>query len=202
MRRFILSFFLIGLSFSAYSQSTIKDFYNKISNSCTYFTYSYSSIIHGTKFVGEGDAYVQSTMFFINLNNLQIYGDGQKTYTVDREAREVLISTYADAAVSLNPGLLLSDIEKAFTVKEEKSNVEFEGKSATKVFMTPKSDSEILELSLYFSPSSSQLIGLEVKDKDGIVTSFTIPSITYLPVKPAKFFHPGNFDSSYIVTEI
>ncbi len=203
MKRIILSLlFLLGLNFSVDAQSYIQDFYKKMSSSCTHFTYSYSSIIHGTKFVGDGDANVQASMFFIHLNNLEIYGDGEKVYTVDREAKEVLIGNYEDAAASLNPALLLSDLEQLFTIKEQNSNDTFVGKSAAKVKLTPKHDSEIQEINLYFLPSSSQLVGLVVKEKDGTVTSFTIPSIFYLPLKPAKDFHPGDFDSSYIITEL
>ncbi len=201
MRHYILSFFIL-LSFSFSANAQMQDFFKKINSSCAFLNYSYSSEIKGTKIVGDGDAFIQSSMFIVNLNGIEFYGDGQKIYTVDRDAKEVIISNYDTSLSTLNPVLLLSDIEKTFSVKEEKYNIMFDGMSAVKVLMIPKVDSEIVELNLYFIPSSSKLIGLNVKVKDGTVTNFTIPSILYLPLRLVKDFHPGEFDSSYVITEL
>lgn len=203
MRRILLSFFFLSvLSLQVSAQSYLDDFLKKMNQSCAFFPFSYESSVRGTKVVGDGDAFIQSSLFLINVNGLQIYGNGKKVYSVDRDAKEVIVSEYDNSLSSINPVLILSDLEQRFNFKEQKTNVKFADMSAVKVLMSPKVESGIVDLNLYFVPSSTKLIGLGVKLKDGTVTTFTIPSILYLPLRSIDEFQPGDLDSSYIITEL
>lgn len=197
----IISVFVFLLQADA--DSVLKAFTDKVSESLVAFDYSFvSKLENGAAMTGSGSATVSGDMFSIRGNGLEIVCDGRTRWTMDTEAKEVIVETVSGngADYLANPALLLSHSGEAFEAVSS-GDGRFKGRSAHVTRLRPVTETGVGGLAMYFS--GEELIGVEVTAEDGTVTEFAISNLTFSSlVRDESGFRPGRFPEDWVVTDL
>lgn len=185
------------------ADTVLKAFTDKVSESLVAFDYSFvSRLENGASMTGSGSAIVSGEMFSIRGNGLEIVCDGRTRWTMDTDAKEVIVEDVSgDGADYLaNPALLLSHSGDAFEAVSS-GNGRFNGRSAHVTRLRPVAETGVGALAMYFA--GEELIGVEVTAGDGTVTEFSISNLTFSSiVRDESGFRPERFPEDWVVTDL
>lgn len=95
---------------SASAQQMPQELQQQLSNYLTQADFSYVSEAD-VKVEGEGKFSVQDSCYVLDLGVMQIYSDGQKRWTVDKDAKEVYIESAKGSLAGEIAGYMLEDVK-------------------------------------------------------------------------------------------
>ena len=163
----------------------------------------YSIQMPGVKVDGSGILEFQDEKWHLNGNGIEMWCDGNSVWTIDADAKEVVIDKVSNDNASelmANPAILLIRINEFFRLKETVPGKD--GKSLIYI-MYPKSDSFVSFVNLEISKSDASLRKTEFSLDDGTSVVVNVSSVKLMKKKPADYFsRPVNYDSSWIVTDL
>ncbi|MGM9749003.1 MAG: outer membrane lipoprotein carrier protein LolA [Candidatus Cryptobacteroides sp.] len=201
---FIISLLCIAFS-SAFAQTDyLRTFVDNASSSRMVFDYTYKAESRGVPVSGSGTATVQDGCFILSGDGLEIYCDGKERWTVDTQAREVVIEPVQDASdIVFNPAVLSSSLADSFTWNPSGKSASFDGKSVISYSLTPADKSAAIKyLTVYMNKSVPA--GMQVLLSDGTKTNVSIVSFSAVSKGSLSDFAPSEnaFDSSYVITDL
>lgn len=207
MNRFIshivLAFLLLLGAGKSYAQDNalIGRLYDKFSSSCVELKYSYTSRVSGVNIKGSGDLLLQGDMWHNVGNGIEIWCDGKTVWTVDHEAREVVIDSVAeDDADITNPALMFMKMQEVFNVKQVLRSSD--GKAEIYV-LEPKNDIGIDFFNVEIMKSDATIRSGSFALEDGNKFDISVTSMTINEKKSATSFRPSQtFDYTWIVTDL
>lgn len=205
--RFLMAMAALAVAFNVSAQTVVQRFSAAVSGKCVEFPYSFVTKSQ-VPVKGTGEVTVQDNAFVTSFGNIEIYCDGETRWTVDEDSREIIIESVDDGsgmAASIDPALIISELDKHFKVGASVRVTE-SGKALDKVELVPLTGKlGISSMTVWFTTADIPLIfKASVKAKDGLVTEFSMPSMTFSPLKPmAAFrFDEKKSDSSWVVTDL
>ena len=207
MNRFIshivLAFLLLLGAGKSYAQDNalIGRLYDKFSSSCVELKYGYTSRVSGVNIKGSGDLLLQGDMWHNVGNGIEIWCDGKTVWTVDHEAREVVIDSVAeDDADITNPALMFMKMQEVFNVKQVLRSSD--GKAEIYV-LEPKNDIGIDFFNVEIMKSDATIRSGSFALEDGNKFDISVTSMTINEKKSATSFRPSQtFDYTWIVTDL
>ena len=191
---------LLLCALPAKADRVLDAFSAKAASSTVEFNYSFAVKSESIPFTGDGKASVCGEGFHVKGNGLDIWCDGKNRWTVDTDAKEVIVEKVsgADDSYSVNPALFITNVS-AF--KELSSgDAAFRGKTYHCVALSPKVQSSISEVKLFFT--GNDLKSASVKLKDGTVTEFVISGLVFSDKRSSYTFDQKSLGSSWIVTDL
>lgn len=203
-----MKFFFLTSLLVCLSVSPVRKLADSISSSSVEFAYGYSIDNGKTKVIGEGTVSMQGPSFFMTGNGLEVWCDGSSRWTVDNDAKEVVIESVDESQSPdyiANPALLVGSFADAFKEGATDDGFSYRGRKCIKTELTPVVDAGISSLVLYISEDAKAVYGAEIKMDDGVAVDFTIDGFRLLPQGPAGRF---SFDLSslpskdYIITDL
>ena len=106
----LLSLVCLAGALSASTQEIPQELQRQLSNYLTQADFSYVSE-SDVKVQGEGKFSVQDSWYVLDLGVLQIYCDGNKRWTVDKEAKEVYVESAKGSLAGEIAGYALEDVK-------------------------------------------------------------------------------------------
>lgn len=208
MRRFIMILAaVIAVTLNAAAQSAVQRFTSAMAGKCVTFQYSFS-VNAKVAVKGSGEVKVQDNAFVTSYGNVEIYCDGETRWTVDSESHEVIIEQVdggTEVAASVDPALIVSEMDKHFRIVSS-SRVLEGGRSLEKVSFSPLDGTlGMAAMTVWFSTASSPaVVKASIKMKEGAVTDFSIPSMSFSQKLPLSAFRfdMKKTDSSWVVTDL
>lgn len=100
----------LGGALSSSAQEIPQDLQRQLSNYLTQADFSYVSEAD-VRVEGEGRLSVQDSCYVLDLGVMQIYSDGQKRWTVDKDAKEVYIESANASLAGEIAGYTLEDVK-------------------------------------------------------------------------------------------
>lgn len=197
---------ILCIAFStAYAQTDyLKAFVDNASSSRLVFDYTYKAESRGVPISGSGTATVQDGCFLLSGDGLEIYCNDSEKWTVDTQAREVVIEPVQDASdIVFNPAVLSSSLGDSFTWNPSGKAASFDGKSVISYSLAPADKSNAIK-SLTIFMNKSVPAGMQVLLSDGTKTTVSIVSFSAVPKGRMSDFKPSEdaFDSSYVITDL
>ena len=188
---------------SAQSDSLLDRFYRDMASSCMGMDIKYGIQMPGVKVDGSGILEFQDDKWHLNGNGIEMWCDGNSVWTIDADAKEVVIDRVSNDNASelmANPAILLIRINEFFKLKETVPGKD--GKSLIYI-MYPKADSFVSFVNPEISKSDASLRKTEFSLDDGTSVVVNVSSVKLMKKKPADYFsRPVNYDSSWIVTDL
>ncbi len=182
------------------ADSVLDAFSAKASSSCVEFKYVFY-VKADIPLTGKGSGSVYGDSFHISGNGVDMWCDGKFRWSVDEEAKEVIVESVSetDDAYAVNPALFITDVSSSFREVSTGNSV-FRGKTYHCVTLVPKVSGSISGLSLYFS--GNELKGASVTVKDGTVTEFELSDISFSAAARNYSFDTDSLGSDWLVTEL
>lgn len=202
----VASFLLLAGAGGAYAQS--KDFlealYSKMSTSVAETVYTYVTETSGVKVTGHHELELQSDLWHMKGNGLEIWCDGQTVWTTDPVAKEVIIEPAAqnEASELVNPALIFTRLNDWFDVKEKR---ELPQSKSVLYILRPKPEMNInVEfLNVEIGTSDGMIRKGSFALEDGASVNIDFISMAMKPKKPVSYYRPSqSFDASWIVTDL
>lgn len=198
---------VLAVVVSAAAQSAVQRFTAAVAGKCVTFPYSFS--VNATVAVkGSGEVKVQDNAFVTSYGTVEIYCDGVTRWTVDSGSREVIIEQVdggSEVAASVDPALIVSELDKHFRIVSS-SRVQDGGRALEKVSFSPLDGTlGMAAMTVWFSLAASPaVVKASIKMKDGTVTDFSIPSMSFSQKLPLSAFRfdMKKTDSSWVVTDL
>ena len=182
----------------------LRKFVASVRTSSVSFDYTFSVTDRGTEIKGSGSARMQGDAYKVSANGLDVYCSGTVRWTVDRQAREVVIEACdpAQPDYTVNPVLLLGYFDKAFSVVSSVRNAD----GSFGFILEPVSDgTDMRTLAIRLSPDGKCLTNAGFATDGGMTAEFVIASFATSPPDddPSAFsFDVSCLDSSYVVTDL
>lgn len=209
MSKFIIKSFFAALLLLTPGLSKAQDtvllnkFYQGLSDSCLDISYTYSTRISGMDYKGEGTLLSQEMMWALNGNGVQMYCDSQDIWTIDPQAKEVVIEPAPEderAQWMSNPAVIFSRLSALFKVNESLTSPD--GKAVIYV-LKPMEDSDIDFCNIELLKSDASIRNASVALSDGTLIKIEVSSMKLTPKTSIEAFRPHmSFDSSWIVTDL
>lgn len=204
-RSIISAFALVFMACTMAAQNPIGPFVASISESCTDIEYSFTTIAD-VPVKGSGTVKIQGDSFIMRGGGLEVWCDGKTSWTIDREAEELIIAPIdsGTSASRTNPALMLGTIDKYFTVKTMESVTE-SGVKVQKLELLPISDQTGIKfLTIWLKADGTSITKAEMETDDGVGMVFEFQSIKFLPkISEDTFvFNDKNLGKSWVVTDL
>lgn len=198
---------LLAVCVSAASQNLVTAFAESVKGKCVKAEYSFVYKNGDIPVSGSGKLCFQDNAFSLSGNGLRIICDGSTRWTVDDEAKECYIETVESGSQDYeqNPALLLTALDRAFTVSSAARASNLSGRSTTAVPLTPLKGNNYLKGVTAHFLSDGSLHALVVTLRDGSTTTVTVRNLKKerpVSISPAFTFNPSSLDSSYVVTDL
>ena len=152
---------------------------------------------------GEGTLLSQEMMWALNGNGVQMYCDSQDIWTIDPQAKEVVIEPAPEderAQWMSNPAVIFSRLSALFKVNESLTSPD--GKAVIYV-LKPMEDSDIDFCNIELLKSDASIRNASVALSDGTLIKIEVSSMKLTPKTSIEAFRPHmSFDSSWIVTDL
>ena len=150
---------------------------------------------------GEGRAEIQDGLYKVNGDALEIISDEKACYTIDRQAKEVMIEVPEAAFGGLNPASFLAGLDEAFALVSVEP-ASFEGGQASKYALKPLKTFFVTSLALFFS--ADRLVGAQMQSGEGVPVTFVIKDLKYESKKAPSYFSfdSASLDKSWIITDL
>lgn len=201
MKRSIILASMLALlaAVPAKADKVLDAFSAKASASCVDFSYTFA-VKGDIPLSGNGTGTVKGGSFHVSGNGIDIWCDGRNRWTVDKDAREVIVESVdgAEDSYAVNPALFITDLSASFKEVAAGSDV-FRGKTYHCVKLAPMVSGSITGLKLFFS--GNDLKAAVVTLKDGMVTEFELSGVTFSDTKKAFTFDVKALDSTWVVTD-
>ena len=192
---------------SAASQNLVTSFAESVKGKCVKAEYSFVYKSGNIPVNGSGTLSFQDNAFCLSGNGMRIVCDGSTRWTLDEEAKECYIETVESSSPDYeqNPALLLTALDKAFSISTAAKASNLSGRSTTSIALTPlKGNTYLKGVTAHFL-SDGSLYALVVTLKDGGTTTVTLKNLKKerpVSISPAFTLDPSSLDSSYIVTDL
>ena len=197
--RFLLAAALfLALCLPARADRVLDAFVAKASSS----TMGFSFTVRSTDVELSGSAKVRGSSYIIDVLDIEIWSDGNLRWSVDRQAREVVVEEPYAAGTAADPARILSDFESSFSLKSSDSAV-FRGVECHAVNLLPKTvpdGSGISSVTLYFS--NGQLRGMTVCLDDGSSNEIEISGLRFSDRSLDAHFDTSSLDQDWLVTDL
>lgn len=197
------------LTFISVSAQSVQDrFVSAAKNHSVEFSYSF--VMHASAPVsGNGTAKVQGECFSVDGNGMKVMCDGRTRWIVDEKAREVIVESVTgdEESLMVDPALIVKDLNAHFKTVSSSAVME-KGQQLVKVQFAPRSSSAgISSMTIWFSEKNHNrpvIAKASLKMKDGTVTDFTVPSMSFAPLSSLSqyVFPTSGLDPSWVVTEL
>lgn len=125
LNRVVISVFLAFVTaFGAVAQTSLSLLSEKLSTGVAAFDYSFSVKQGNAPLVGNGKAYISGPCYRVEGNGILVVCNGTVRFTADKSAGELVIEDVGGGALDFvaNPALLLSNMDKNFTVISASGN--------------------------------------------------------------------------------
>ena len=186
MSKFIIKSFFAALLLLTPGLSKAQDtvllnkFYQGLSDSCLDISYTDSTRISGMDYKGEGTLLSQEMMWVLNGNGVQMYCDSQDIWTIDPQAKEVVIEP-----------------------APEDERAQWMSNPAVIFVLKPKEDSDIDFCNIELLKADASIRNASVALSDGTLIKIEVSSMKLTPKTSIEAFRPHmSFDSSWIVTDL
>ena len=197
--RLIILTALSMVTMQSFAQTPIASLRNMFTSGSVSIEAEYELMVSDAPVCGETTLMVQGDRYHVRGNGLDIYNDGKTVWTVDENAREVIIeqAAYVQQDYMGNPVLLLAKMDEFFKVQSQQSVG-----SRYVYVMDSIADCGISQVTLTLSPDGRIVSGKFSLD-DGNVFSVKVSSMKKTEEKPASSFSPQiKFGSDWIVTDL
>ena len=208
MKRFFAAILLsLAVCFTAAAQNPVKTFAESVKDRCVKAEYSFVYKSGNIPVNGSGTLSFQDNAFCLSGNGMRIVCDGSTRWTLDEEAKECYIETVESSSPDYeqNPALLLTALDKAFSISTAAKASNLSGRSTTSIALTPlKGNTYLKGVTAHFL-SDGSLYALVVSLKDGGTTTVTLKNLKKerpVSISPAFTLDLSSLDSSYIVTDL
>lgn len=209
LRIIIVVFAMFILHGNAGAQQVWRRLNDSVKGHCVSFGYNYSGTVSGARMSGNGDVKVQEGRFRFTGNGMEVICDGKSKWTIDKNSKEVVIESVASVgsvAESVNPALIICDLEHHFSVVSSVSEKK-EGKNIERISLKPLSSVlGIISMTIYVNAEVPVplVTSASVKMKDNSEIVFTISSMTFSALEPSSsfVFNDSVLDSSWVVTDL
>ena len=191
----------------AASQNPVTAFAESVKGRCVKTEYSFVYKNGSIPVTGSGTLSFQGDAFCLKGNGMRIICDGSTRWTIDEESKECYIETVESSSPDYeqNPALLLTALDKAFSISPAATASNLAGRSTTAVALSPlKGNAYLKGVTAHFL-SDGSLHALVVTLKDGSITTITLKGLKKekpVSISPAFTFDPSSLDSSYVVTDL
>ena len=209
MKNRLLSYVIAAFMFLAAAcdpsraEGLLDRLYTDLMNSCVSMDYTYSTMVSGARLSGNGTILLQGNMWRMSGNGVDMWCDGSLMWTVDQEAKEVVIDVASDDSpveIMSNPATLFADLQKWFSVEAERNTSD--GK-AVLYMLKPVEDIDIEYVNVELLKTDGSLRSGSFAMNDGNEVSIRVSSMKVMPKKHTSAFRPYmSFDSSWIVTDM
>ena len=206
-RFFVATLLLAAVCFASSAQNPVTAFANSVKGRCVKAEYSFVYRNGSIPVNGGGTLVFQGNAFSLNGNGLRIICNGSTRWTLDEESKECYIETVGSTSPDYeqNPALLLTALDKAFSVSPAAKASNLAGRSTTAYALTPLEGNDYLKGVTAHFLSDGSLHALVVTLKDGSTTTITLKSIKKekpVSVSPAFTLDISSLDSSYVITDL
>ena len=208
MMRKIFAAILLSLAvcLAASAQNPVKSFAESVKGKCVKTQYSFVYRNGDIPVSGSGTLVFQDNAFCLSGNGLRIICDGSTRWTVDEESKECYIESVESTSPDYeqNPALLLTALDKAFSVSSAARASNLAGRSTTAVALTPREGNTYLKGVTAHFLSDGSLHALVVTLKDGSITTITLKGLKKekpVSISPAFTLDPSSLDRSYVITD-
>ena len=198
--RIISSLAALAVSVSAFADDPVKDFSSRVSGSRVSFSYKYE-MNADVRVTGRGNAIVQGDSFKVDVDGMEMISDGKTRWTVDSEAKEIVIEKVEGTDFVDNPILIVTSFENSF--KEISRNREkVQGRDCLVVDFAPVDVSGIATLAMVFS--GNDLVRVVVGLEGGATTIFDVSDMKFLyPENNGMFSYDlSALDSTWVKTDL
>ena len=208
MKRFFAAILLsLAVCFTAAAQNPVKSFAESVKDRCVKAEYSFVYRTGNIPVSGSGTLVFQDNAFCLSGNGMRIVCDGSTRWTVDEESKECYIESVDESSPDYeqNPALLLTALDKAFSISPAAKASNLAGRPTTAVALTPLKGNTYLSAVTAHFLSDGSLHALVVTLKDGSTTTITLKNLKKerpVSISPAFTLNPSSLDSSYIVTDL
>lgn len=201
---FMLVCFIGGGSYCvAATSDPVKNLTETAANSALSFKYGYEAVKGNIRMTGEGNVCIQGCAYMLEVDGISFYCDGETRWTVDGNAKEVVIESVGGLAEDIysNPVLLVVRADDMF-VRDFESTAVFNGESLRQVTLRPRLGTALLSVSLYFK--GLLLRGAAASAEDGTDTVIYVRDLKEDTKKPlASFrFDDKGLDASWVITDL
>lgn len=187
-------------------ENIVEALASRISASRVEFGYEYVMDDGRMKMTGSGSVNMQGACFKMEGDGLEVFCDGISRWTVDRNAREVVIESFDSVNMDYlaNPAMLVSSFDKAFKVSGQVCRASYSGKACVKAVLKPVASAGMDEVILYITEDGNSIAGAEILMSDGAKAIFTLPYFRLSGQGDASCFRfdVSSLSSDYIVTDL
>lgn len=146
----------------------------------------------------KGTLSLKGEKYHLVLGSQEIICDNKTIWTYNKDAKEVNISSYNPAEQSISPAKLLTnsyDKDYTYTYKGTKTE---QGKNCDYLELLPKDKTKkVTKIDLYVDKASSMVSSVNILDKNGNKTQYSLSNFTPNSNIPDTYFtwnpkeHPG-----------
>lgn len=184
---------------SAQQRNPIAELYSSFSSSCVVMDCAYTVNMSQTRISGTAVVKVQDDSYRMAGNGLEVICDGRTVWTMDPEAREVIIEEVGTESIAYmnNPALLFVNLGEAFEVRKE---TDMDGAVMYELLSTV--DCGMYGADLIVSDEGYIRRGV-FSLSDGNTVAVEVRSMKLYEKEPVTSFRPSSeFDSEWIVTDL
>lgn len=197
----------VTVCLAAAARNPVTAFAESVKGKCVKAQYSFVYKNGSIPVSGSGTLVFQDNAFCLSGNGLRIICDGSTRWTVDEESKECYIESVESASPDYeqNPALLLTALDKAFSVPPAATASNLAGRSTSAVSLTPLKGNTYLKAVTVHFLSDGSLHALVVTLRDGSTTTITLKGLkkeTPVPLSPTFTLAPSSLDSSYVITDL
>lgn len=197
--RLLLTAALSLVAMQSFAQAPMDAFRAMFSESAVSIDALYGMDVRQTSLSGDMQISVQGNMYHMKGNGLELYCNGETVWTIDEQAREVVVESVSDLSelYMSNPVLVLADLDRYFKVMSHKSV-----KGLTEYELKSVADCGIVDAILVLS-SDGMMVSGEFALEDGNVLSVKVRTMKKTEEMPLDSFSPKNkFSSDWVVTDL
>ena len=205
----LLLFALAGLQASA--QGSLKAFSARLSESRVSFSYSYSLKGGRLPLSGSGSVLAQDACFALEGDGLKTVSDGKSVWSLDEQAKELVIESLGEGAFSASPALILLNLERTFRQLSTRKSA-FAAQSCEELVLRPSGEepltvagAAVRSLRLYLTAGGGKLLGARISLEDGSELTVNVKAMKFLPrgsdLSPFRL-DASALGSAYVITDL
>lgn len=206
----LLTFFLLGSSFKAYSQtadSKSKSILDDITRSYkskknSYFKFTYTTGTGKNSQSQTGIFYSDNTRYKLKIMGIEQIFDGNKVYNINDDDKEVTVSKPNNSQTHFSPLSYLDSYKNDYNVKYAGKKT-LSGIPVDIIKMTPVKNNGIKTVTLYINTAQKKLIKLEQVSGNNEVAVISISNYKEnQPLSSSVFSFDKAKYHNYLITEL